>query len=231
MKYIEKLLEFLFFQSIWKGIEMISSATLKFISDNLIFWIYIGGAIVLAVYMIASYIKRPSKSFIFSITNKIFPQKYDVLSADMKNDGRGHDPYKGDSLSWNIAAKLHINTAKPMTIPFHKCTAKLKHHQHDDIRGEFTNIVLIEKEYGYNEAKDDLYVYRQIRESKDSQIIIDKPSIITLLAMFETPAWKPGDKESQEILFKLPVSERNYKPLRISVEMLKSTRGNNFTNP
>jgi hypothetical protein len=80
MKFVLRLFEFLFFQATWKGIEkMLSTTTLKFISDNLLYWFYILGALSLTVYMICSYKKYPFKRFAFAITEiitlKIFPNK------------------------------------------------------------------------------------------------------------------------------------------------------------
>lgn len=226
MRFLERLLEFMIFQSIWKGIEMITNASLKFISDNLLLWFYVLGALILAVYMVVSYIRHPFKRFAFDITKKIFPKRHEVLSAHMRNGGRGRID-GADYLSWDLVAKLHINTTKPITIVFDKCTAELKHKQYKDIQSNFSDIMLIEEEYRNNEV----YVYEKFRELEVSQIVIDKPSIVTLLAMFTTSVWMPGDKESVEVLFKLPVSEMNYKSIKVSVGMLKVGQGMDFETP
>jgi len=129
MRFLEKLFEFIIFQSIWKVIEKIMTSHLKFISDDFIFWLWSCGTIILAFYMISSYIKHPSKRFAFSITNKIFPKRHYVLSANMRSGCRGTNNGV-DFLSWDLVAKVHINATKPMTIVFDRCTAELKHGQY-----------------------------------------------------------------------------------------------------
>ena len=217
-----RLLEFMVFQSIWKGVEMITTASLKFISSNLILWIYLSGTIVIAVYMVISYIKHPSKRFAFSIVGKIFPKRYDILSANMTHTGQGTTDGK-PFLIWDLDAKVHINTTKPTTIVFKNCTAELKHKQYPDIQSEFLNIMMTEE--GLTNNKMD--VFGMLTESKFSQITIDRPSTVMLLSRFTTSDWKPGDKESLEVLFELPVSGRG-KPIKISVEMSNIGGGMDF---
>ena len=209
-----RLLEFIVFQSIWKGVEMITTTSLKFISSNLILWIYLLGAISIAIYMVRAYIKHPFIRFAFKITNKIFPQQYEILSASMKNMGRGIADGKA-FLVWDFAAKVHINTSKPASIVFKKCTAKLNHKQYPDIQSEFMDIVLTEEDLTNNEID----VFGKLAESKASQMTIDRPSIVMLLARFTTSDWTPGNKESLKISFDLPVSEMAYKAIKISVGM------------
>jgi len=95
-----------------------------------------------------------------------------------------------------------------------------------DIKSDFTDIMLIKEEYRNNEV----YVYKKFRELEVIQIVINSSSTVTLLAMFETSVWEPGDKESVEVLFKLPVSEKNYKPFEISVGMSKVGVGIDFAS-
>ena len=160
---------------------------------------------------------------IFHPFKKLFTKQHKVLSARMSHGGRGN-VYGEEYLSWNFVAKLHINTTKPVTIVFKKCTAEFKHKQYKDIQSNFTDIMLIKEEYRNNKV----YVYEKFHELKVSQIVIDKPSIATLLAMFTTSSWMPGDKENIEVLFKLPVSERNDRPIKISVGMSKFGQGLGF---
>ena len=148
---------------------------------------------------------------------------YDVLSSTMKNMGSGTTDGK-PFLTWDLSAKVHINTTKPTTILFKKCTAELKHKQYPDIQSELINIMLTEEDVTNN----DMDVFGKLTESKFSQIAIDRPSTVMLLARFITSDWKPGDKESLEVLFELPVSESGYKPIEISVEMSNIGEGIDF---
>ncbi len=148
---------------------------------------------------------------------------YEILSATMKNMGRGNGD-SGASLVYDLTAKVHINTSKPATIVFKKCTAELKHRQYPDIQSEFMNIILTEEDL----TDGEMDAFGVLTESKASQIFIDRPSTVMLLARFITSEWKPGDKESLAVLFELPVSERPDKPIKISVEMSNIGGGMDF---
>ena len=160
---------------------------------------------------------------IFNHFKKLFTKQHTVLSASMRNIGN-HSVGGKDFLSWALVVKLHIITTRPNTILFKKCTAELKHKQYKDIQSDFSNIVLIEEEYRNNEVP----VLEKFKKPKFSQIVIDRPSTVTLLAMLNTSVWIPGGKECIELLFKLPVSEMNYKPIKISVEMSRTNQGIDF---
>ena len=149
---------------------------------------------------------------------------HDILSAIMNPSGHGTE--KGEPiLIWDLDAKVHINTPKPITIVFAKCSAELKHKQYKDIQSELLGIVLIEED-STNKKTD---VFGELALPKASQISIDKPSTVRLFSRFTTPDWKPGDKESLEILFELPVSERDYMPIKLSIKMSKNKGFMGFT--
>jgi len=148
--------------------------------------------------------------------NTTLSPQYLILLANMKCCGKGAE-HGVKYLSWDFVAKIHINTTKPLTILFNKCAAELKHNQYKDITSNFHNIFLLNEEHK-NNAID---VYGKFRKLTTSQIVINRPYTITLLAMFETSYWEPRNKESATLIFKLPISENGYKSIQINIPVLK----------
>jgi len=105
---LPRFFEFLIFESIWKAIEMLATPFLEIASKNLIYFVYLIGAIfIIPIYMFYSYKKNKSKFFAFPITDKIleifhintsdfFPE---IRSTTLKKHtalAASHCPFKKD---------------------------------------------------------------------------------------------------------------------------------------
>ena len=151
------------------------------------------------------------------------PEQHEVRSVCMTNCGERVENGKR-CFTWQLVAKLYINTTERLTILFNKCSVELSHEQYKDIHSNFNDVMLVKKEYANNEVcVFDKFVELQ-KCQISNQVVIDTPSTITLLAMGETSVWTPGDKESIALMFNLPVSERDYKPIQIKISVSKIFR-------